>query len=89
MKSLIGAALGVLVAVALTLALALPTVSQAKRSCGRFMDVTIVTHGGLSCKKAKEVYKTWQTGKGGPPKGWDCGLSARGCHKGKQGFTFH
>src|SRR5207244_12768648 len=52
----IRAALLIVVA-ALVLAVALPSTAQA-RSCGRVAGTKIVTHGGLSCKTARDRKST-------------------------------
>lgn len=56
--------------------------------CGKIKGNKIITHGNLSCAKAKHVYKAFQNGH--TPKGWACGLSAGSCESddGKKGFTF-
>jgi hypothetical protein len=70
----------------LALALAAPATVEA-RNCGKAAGAKIVTHGGLSCRTARHVYRLFKAGK--PlPRGWVCGLSAGGCSKGKKSFTF-
>ena len=67
-------------------ALALPSPAGA-RNCGKVKGATIVTHGGVSCNTAARVYRRFKSGKR-LPRGWVCGLSAGGCSKGSQSFTF-
>ena len=55
-------------------------------NCGKYRGHKIVTEGGLSCTKAKRVFKSFQ--KGRIPAGWTCGQSVGGCGKGKQSFSF-
>jgi hypothetical protein len=75
-----------IVLAALVVAVALPSSAEA-RKCGRVAGAKIVTHGGLSCKTARRVYRRFRAGK--PlPRGWVCGLSAGGCSKGRKSFTF-
>lgn len=62
-----------------------PSMAQAK-SCGKVAGHKIETFGGLSCKRAKRIYRSFR--KGRVQKGWSCGLSAGSCNKGKKGFTF-
>lgn len=73
------------VVAAAAVSLLVPVSGQAAK-CGTYMGQKIVTHGGLSCRKAKSVYRAFQNGH--TPKGWVCGLSAGGCNKGSKGFTF-
>jgi hypothetical protein len=75
-----------IVLTAVCLALAMPSAVEA-RHCGKVAGDKIVTHGGLSCKTARHVYRLFKAGK--PlPRGWSCGLSAGSCNKGSKGFTF-
>lgn len=70
----------------LALALAAPATVEA-RNCGKVAGTKLVTHGGLSCRTARHVYRLFKAGK--PlPRGWVCGLSAGGCSKGRKSFTF-
>lgn len=66
--------------------LALPFSAEAAH-CGKVEGKKIVTYGGLSCAKAKKIYKSFQSGH--IPKGWTCGQSVGACAKGKKGFQFN
>lgn len=67
------------------LIITLPLSGFAK-NCGMVKGHKIVAYGGLSCVKAKHIYRSFQSGH--TPKGWTCGQSVGGCGKGKMGFTF-
>jgi len=75
-----------LVSIFALIALAFTFHSAQARHCGKIMGKEIKTYGGLSCSKAKSVYKAFN--KGNTPKGWTCGQSVGGCGKGNYGFTF-
>ncbi len=65
----------------------MPALSEARvHHCGKIEGKKIVTYGGLSCKTAKSVYRSFLNGH--IPSGWNCGQSVGGCGKGPQGFYF-
>lgn len=70
----------------IAVALFLPTGASAT-NCGKYLGSKIVTHGGLSCSRAKAIYRKFHAGEK-VPSGWVCGLSAGACNKGSKGFTF-
>lgn len=70
------------------LALAAAVPAEAKRNCGTYRGAKIVTHGGVTCKKAKQVYKRYDTG-GALPRPWFCSASAGICERSEaKYFTF-
>lgn len=64
----------------------LNSIMAAEASVCYLKEYKLITYGGLSCTKAKEVYLSFE--KGHIPKGWNCGQSVRGCGKNQQGFVF-
>jgi hypothetical protein len=70
----------------LVTALTLPSTAVAK-NCGRVAGTKVVTYGGLSCKRARTIFRAYKSGKR-LPSGWSCAASAGSCWKSKRGFTF-
>jgi hypothetical protein len=66
--------------------LTLPPTAVAK-NCGKVAGTKVVTYGGLSCKRARTIFRAYKSGKR-LPSGWTCAASAGSCGKGKRGFTF-
>ena len=79
--------LALIVAIAAIAASMVLPVSGQAANCGTYLGSKIVTHGGLSCARARTIYAKFKNGYR-LPSGWVCGLSAGRCDKGSKGFTF-